>query len=456
MTRARLASDSPKSATTGPLSATDPRSARRQLVLRWVHPSELPSLSLSSSLIDIGREPSNDVVVDQPSTSRHHARIELRGSALAISDRGSRNGVFVDGVRVAQAPLLPGTVVRLGELVGVVVEQAPGGLPHARELSPGLFGSGALEWPLELARRVAPSSLSVLLLGESGTGKELFARAVHEQSGRSGPLVALSCAALSESLLDAELFGHERGAFTGAERARLGFVRAADRGTLFLDEVGELSLTAQAKLLRVLEERVVTPVGSFTAHPVDFRLVGATHRSLPEMVADGTFRADLFARMEGAVIRLPPLRERREDVAALFRAFTRNALGRALPRISARLIERLCVYDWPRNVRELRQAAERLVALHGREVEWRCRHLGELGESHPTSGPPGPGESGPASPGRGSQPPREQLEAALDGSFGNVAAAARQLGVSKQTLYRWLSEQGVTLQRFRRDRGSKG
>jgi sigma-54 dependent transcriptional regulator, acetoin dehydrogenase operon transcriptional activator AcoR len=443
------------SVTTGPLSATDPRSHRRQLLLRWVHPpSLLPALDLSSPVIDIGRDPSNHVIVQQPSTSRHHARIERRGQALGISDRGSKNGVFVDGLRVESAPLLVGSVVRVGELVGVVHEQARDAPEQPRELLPGLIGSGTLALPLELARRVASSTLAVLILGESGTGKELVARAIHEHSQRPGPFVAVNCAALSESLLDAELFGHERGAFTGAERARPGFIRAAEKGTLFLDEVGELSAAAQAKLLRVLEERAVTPVGGWSATAVDFRLLGATHRPLPELAASGGFRADLFARMEGAVLRLPALRERREDVPVLFGALAAAALGRRLPRLSARLVERLCVYDWPRNVRELRQVAHRLAALHPGEPEWRCRHLGGALPGSRPSDPPVLPESGPVSRARGA-PSLPQLEAALGASFGNVAAAARQLGVSKQTLYRWLSQHGVALERFRNESGGR-
>jgi DNA-binding NtrC family response regulator len=444
----------PATATTGPVSGTDPRSTRPSLVLRWVHPEGLlPPLDLSSPRIDIGREPDNHVVVAEPSTSRHHARIERRGGARAIIDRGSRNGVFVDGVRVDTAPLSAGSVVRVGDLLGVVYEHVPGAPDQPQELLGGLIGSSALAWPLELARRAARSPLSMLILGETGTGKELVARAIHEQSGRTGPFIALNCAALSESLLDAELFGHERGAFTGADRARVGFVRAADRGSLFMDEIGELSAGAQAKLLRVLEERAVTAVGSFTPVTVDFKLIGATHRALPELVAGGSFRSDLFARLEGAIVRLPALRDRREDIAPLFRRFAQAALGRPCPRLSARFVERLCVYDWPRNVRELKQTAERLAALHPSEPDWRCHHIAGLLPGDRTSGPPNAVDSAPLSQARPGRAAREQLEAALGASAGNVAAAARRLGVSKQTLYRWLSETGVTLEQFRRGPG---
>jgi DNA-binding NtrC family response regulator len=427
------------------------------LVVRWVHPEGLlPALDLASPLIDIGREPDNHVVVDQPSTSRHHARIERRGRAHAICDRGSRNGVFVNGVQVETAPLLPGNVLRVGDLVGVVYECDPGAPEPARELLPGLIGSSTLAWPLALLRGAARSQLSVLILGETGTGKELVARALHAQSGRVGPFVALNCAALSEALLDAELFGHERGAFTGAERARSGFIRAAAGGTLFMDEVGELSLAAQAKLLRVLEERAVTPVGSSSSMPVDFRLIAATHRELPELVISGAFRSDVYARLEGAVVRIPALRARREDIPELFRCSARAALGRACPRLSARFVERLCVYDWPRNVRELKQTAERLAALHPNEPDWRCHHIAGLLPGERSSGPPPLAQSAPPSPARVGRASRQGIETALTQAAGNVAAAARTLGVSKQTLYRWLTETGVSLEAFRRGRPAGG
>jgi transcriptional regulator with PAS, ATPase and Fis domain len=279
------------------------------------------------------------------------------------------------------------------------------------------------------------------------------AQAVHAASGRRGKLVAVNCAALSDSLLDAELFGHERGAFTGADRARTGWVREADGGTLFLDEIGELSTSGQAKLLRVLEAREVTPVGSTRAVPVDLRVICATHRDLDALAAQGVFRADLYARLDGAQVRLPALRDRRQDIAELFVRFASNALGRPCPPLSSRFVEHLCLYDWPRNVRELRQVAEKLAVLNPAHPEWRRRHLAELlplspNSTHPASSAPGAAVSS-------SRKSEADVEQALLESAGNVSSAARRLGVSKQSVYRWIAARGVELAAFRLARPRK-
>jgi len=447
--------------TTGPLSGTDPASARGMLALRFVQPDRsLPSALLTRAELTLGRDQDNDFVLAGNATSRRHARIERRGSALALLDLESRNGVFVDGVKATLAPLLPGSVLRVGDWVGVVHEQRLNEPSFVGELFGGLFGSAALARALATAARAAASTLSLLVLGETGTGKELVARALHDASGRPGPFVPVNCAALSETLLEAELFGHERGAFTGADRARIGWVREADRGTLFLDELGELSASAQGKLLRTLETHEVSPLGSTARFRSDFRVVGATHRDLRAMVAAGRFRADLLARLEGAVLPLPPLRARREDIPALFARFAERALGRPCPRTSARLIEALCRYDWPGNVRELRQVTERLAVLRGQEPEWRLRHLADVlpALAERNSAPPATErQSGPpltdseralvrSLPAEGKQ--REML-AALREAGGNVTAAARLLGLSKQSLYRWIRDNAVDLGAFR-------
>ena len=229
----------------------------------------------------------------------------------------------------------------------------------------GLVGSAAaLHVLLDALVRVAPSSSTVLLSGESGTGKELVAQAIHRLSRRAqGPLIAVNCAALPESLLESELFGHEKGAFTGATSARPGRFRAAHNGTLFLDEIGEMPLSLQAKLLRVLQDHAVLPVGGEHAHPVDFRLVAATNRDLQEMVDRGLFRADLFYRLNVVPLLLPPLRDRGGDVPLLLTYFL--ARSESTLRFAPDALAALESWRWPGNVRELENLVERLVVLHG-------------------------------------------------------------------------------------------
>jgi len=217
--------------------------------------------------------------------------------------------------------------------------------------------------------KVAPTGATVLILGQTGTGKELVARAIHQQSKRRDQeFVPVNCASIPEGLIESELFGHVKGAFTGATADKLGLVQSAHEGTLFLDEVGELPPAAQARLLRVLQEREVRPVGSTKAAPVDVRLLCATHRDLPQMVADGTFREDLFFRLKVVDIELPPLSERGEDVVALAEHVLSQTLERAGEPDSARFtpaaLDAMRAHAWPGNVRELTNAVERAVILH--------------------------------------------------------------------------------------------
>ncbi|HVV83345.1 MAG TPA: sigma 54-interacting transcriptional regulator [Kofleriaceae bacterium] len=223
---------------------------------------------------------------------------------------------------------------------------------------------------LEMIRRVGPSESSVLLTGETGTGKELFARTVHRASSRaSKPFVAVNCAAIPDSLIEAELFGHLRGAFTGAEGKRAGRFAAAHGGTLFLDEIGDLPLSAQAKLLRVLEQRAICPLGSDTEVPIDVRIVAATHRDLEAMVAAGTFRSDLYFRLSVMPIELPPLRSRGTDIIKLAEAAVRRGTSRrAAPTFDATARAALLSYPWPGNVRELNHMVERAVLLADGDV----------------------------------------------------------------------------------------
>jgi transcriptional regulator with PAS, ATPase and Fis domain len=365
-----------------------------------------------------------------------------------IEDRESRNGVRVNGQPVRSSELAAGDVVRLGGWVGVVTA-APG---EFREVAPGLFGGAALAAAIAPLTRAAASDLPIVLEGETGTGKEVVARAVHERSGRPGPMLAVNCAALPEGLAEAELFGYRRGAFTGADRASPGFFRSADGGTLLLDEVSDLPLPIQAKLLRVLEQREVQPLGEVRPVPVDVRLVVAGQQSLAKAVQEGRFRADLLARVEGVTVRLPPLRKRREDVLPLFsRLLARMANGNA-PAVESDFVERLCAHDWPFNVRELVLLVRRLLVLHGGESTLHAVHLPErMGERAPAPAPP-VATRAPAAESVAAEPVElPALVAALRASNGNVARASALLGITRQRAYRLMEGNAVDLDALRQE-----
>ncbi len=232
----------------------------------------------------------------------------------------------------------------------------------------GMVGhSPVMQTVFNQIKKVAPTDSTVLILGESGTGKELVARALHEQSGRKdAPIVTVNCAAIPESLLESELFGHKKGSFTGADTDRTGLVESADSGTLFLDEIGELSDTAQARLLRVLQNGEIRPVGSETSRQVDIRLISATHRELKQMVQDGQFRSDLYFRLRVLELNLPPLRDRGPDIPELAKFLLEKAckkFNKPPIALSPDAVESICRYEWPGNVRELENAMERAAIL---------------------------------------------------------------------------------------------
>ena len=284
----------------------------------------------------------------------------------------------------------------------------------------------------------AGSDATVLILGETGTGKELVARALHRNSGRAtGPFVAVNCAAIPAELMESELFGHVKGAFTGAVSERIGRFREADGGTLFLDEIGDMPPSTQAKILRVLQEREITPVGANRVQSVDVRIIAATHRDLPAAVKEGRFREDLWYRLQVVPLWLPPLRERLGDVLLLAEHFLRLQGGDSPKRLSAAAARLLLAHPWPGNVRELRNAMERAAILsHGPVID--AEHIGL---QTPAASAPGldidwDGPMGLAV----ARVEREMIVRALAATAGNRAEAARRLGLSRQQLYRKLAE----------------
>ena len=304
----------------------------------------------------------------------------------------------------------------------------------ARPSGDGLVGRSApFNRVLAALQRVAPSMLPVLLLGESGTGKELFARAVHENSARAaGPFVVVDCSGLTESLFESELFGHEKGAFTGATSRKPGLVDTAQGGTLFLDEIGDVPLSMQVKLLRLIESGTYRRVGSVETRHANFRLVAATHKSLEHMMARGEFRQDLYYRISAFPITLPPLRERPDDIALLVQSFLRRAgAGQRTLTIRADAMAQLQRRPWPGNIRELRNVLER-ACLFADDGVIRVEQV--------LAAPVGQGAA-PGMPARGAGAPLAELHASFDGTRKALAA---HLGISERTLYRRLKALGIS------------
>jgi len=393
-----------------------------------------------------------------PILSRVHAHLRRSPAGWTLEDAGSRNGTYVNAQRVAHADVRPGDLVELGHAFLTIgrfeerVDQPARDLDTAdlagepagfRTLSPAVAAR------LEELRRAAQSEVSVLLVGESGTGKEVLARGIHELSGRPGPLVAVNCNTLKEGLTESQLFGHVRGAFSGAVTDAVGFVRAADRGTLLLDEVADLGPSAQGALLRVLQEREVVPVGRAVPHKVDVRFIATSPRPLDPVTQGQQFRSDLFARLTGFVHPMTPLRERREDfglLAASLLAKAHVTLSKQ-PRIAPDLAYRLLTHRWPLNVRELEQLLTRTWLLaEGGVMSGEPRFVGEAAApaGAPVVPPPAPELSAEE------QELRRSLIDALQAAAGNVTEAARALGRGRVQLHRQMRRFGIDARQFRR------
>jgi transcriptional regulator with AAA-type ATPase domain len=426
------------------------RAKVQTLGIRWAFPDFLaPAAVPTAHPVTLGRGEECDVVLPGTEISRRHAELRSNGGTLLIRDLDSVNGIFVGGVRLHESPLAAGDVVRLGEWVGVVAAiQASDPVPPFAEIAPNLLGGPALHRALELGLRAASSNLPLLIQGETGTGKEVTARAIHQLSGRDGPFVGINCAALPEALAEGELFGYRRGAFTGAETAHIGHLRSAQRGTLLLDELTDLSLPVQAKLLRVLEERRVVPLGESTPVALDVRVIAATQQPLADAVLEKRFRADLFARLDGLTIKLPPLKERPEDIGYLVHELIQKHAGGKAIAIEALLIERLCLHDWPFNLRELDLLIRRLLVLYSQEPKLTLEHLPERVRD------PMEAEAKSQRPGALSRDDFElsQLIAQLRRHKGNLARAAAEIGISRQRAYRLMESRGdLELESFRSD-----
>lgn len=454
--RSHMGSDQPST-----LQLSDPTTPQspRVACVHWVHGSSGSFLTrFERARTVVGRSPDCDITLEAAGVSRRHAEFFHEGPVCTLADTGSKNGIFVNGRAVTHAKLAAGDVIRLGDALGIFefvtrAEQRAGDeLDEARTnrnaMSDGLVGQGMAAALRDLPE-IASSNLPVVVFGETGVGKERVAEAIHRASGRSGILHAVNCAAIPENLAEAELFGHKKGAFTGAESAALGHFRAADGGTLFLDELQDLPRKVQGVLLRVLQGGMIYPLGETKPVAVDVRIVAASHHALDELVATGNLREDLAMRLAGFAIRVPPLRERRLDVHALLRHFLDLYAAEREPakEVHVRFLEDLLLHDWPGNVRELEFLVRRLLSRsdRGRSLAWHL--LPDAIRRKPA--PAAPQSMIPAE----TRADRDiaALCEALRACNGNVARAAATATISRQRAYRLMA--GKSVAEFLRDPG---
>jgi DNA-binding NtrC family response regulator len=437
--------------------------ARRYRVQVVAGPDAGVQSDLQDGTFSIGTHNSANLRLTDKGVSRFHLELHISAVGLKVTDLDSTNGTFQGANRIGAITITPASNAksrfRLGHNTEIEVAPADVAVPVAGyqgETFGRVIGRSKVMRDLfGLLAKIAPTDATVLLEGETGTGKELLAEAIHQSSGRrGGPYVVVDCGALPKDLIGSELFGHVRGAFTGAVSNKRGLIEEADGGTLFLDEIGELPLELQPQLLRALEKREVRPIGELRAKKVNIRVVAATHRSLAEMVKAGTFREDLYFRL--AVVRspVPPLRKHKDDIPLLVRAFLRD-LRREDFTLSPEAEAQLVAHDWPGNVRELRNVVERGLSLEGGAVDF------ELG--HTSAGGDGGGEA--AAPigavtkdlldmsfkdAKGlltESFEREYLTHLLKRHNGNISRAALEAGIDRNYIHRLVKKYNLPVDR---------
>jgi DNA-binding NtrC family response regulator len=398
----------------------------------------------------IGTERSCDVVLTDSFVSRRHCSISPTAAGFSITDLGSKNGTVIDGVAVQKVVAPPGVALRIGKTLvqlmpaDEVLDIPPSTNDHFGAL---LGGSQPMRQVFAVLERASKSAAPILFLGESGTGKELMARGVHDASPRKdGPFVVFDCGASTETLIESDLFGHTKGAFTGAAGDRQGAFAAANGGTLFLDEIGDLPVALQPKLLRMLEAGEVIPLGGRKSERYDVRIVAATHRDVFAEVARGGFRGDLYYRLAVVEVHVPPLRQRRGDLASLIKMFLdRAGRGDLAKQVGGAALERLEHYHWPGNVRELRNVITRAVALAGPDDDFHSLPF----VLRPTAAAP---ETQVARADRPFHEAKDELVARFEREYltdlvqraaGNLSQAARIAGLERKFLYKLLERAGL-------------
>ncbi len=403
------------------------------------------TLVFEGEVCRIGTHPSNDLTLTDPAVSRFHCRLVLDAHGWRIEDLGSLNGTLLQDLRVYDAALPPEATLTIGNSRVQIRPTAAA----KKTLVPMMPNFGALTGTgrgmrklFALLEKVAASDINVLIHGESGTGKELVAAEIVQRGARADkPFVVVDCGAISPNLVESELFGHARGAFTGADRDRVGAFEAANGGTVFLDEIGELPLAVQPKLLRALEQREVRRVGETHVRKVDVRVISATNRDLEREVNRGSFRGDLYFRLAVISVRVPALRERVEDLPHLIRAFLAAMGASDRESLFSPLMEELASHEWPGNVRELRNYVERSVVLQTAKLSMPPPSLAAPAEARSYGVDVGiPFKV--AKEALVDQFERAYIRAALDACGGNMTKAARMAGIDRMYLHRLVQKHG--------------
>ncbi|MCU1277005.1 MAG: response regulator HsfA [bacterium] len=423
----------------------------KQRLLVLSGPDQGKQLLLERGTYLVGKAPGCDLVLTDNAVSRQHLELQVTGAGVLVKDLGSTNGSFFGGARFSEVTVGPGAVVTVGatELKLATVERSHPILPSTSDRFGMLLGpSLKMREVFAVLELVAQSDVAVLVEGETGTGKELCAEAIRSAGPRAkAPFVVCDLAGVSRSLIESELFGHVRGAFTGADRDREGAFEQAHGGTIFIDEIGELELDMQPRLLRALESRKIKPVGAGNYRDVDVRVIAATNRDLREEVKAGRFRDDLYHRLAVVRVTLPPLRERKEDVAPLVQHF----LAGKDVEVPQETMGLFTEYDWPGNVRELKNVIDRGLSLMGQNRVLLPSLLG-LDAMPPGASASGSGQQWPSLGNEGFREAKERLIASWERDYvtqllrragGNVSKAAREGGLDRVYLHRLIKKYGI-------------